>query len=140
MNNQPYNSIPRAEFHNAVTKYSFRKFYKAWTGTRTNTIDVYEIAREGNYELHLSSILDPTSWNVTKIHFTLRKGPGKGIDAFAWFEIEGFNKNAKLLERNNRGMVQLFKDLTIPQKVKAEVENIDNYAREIFAEAISYIK
>ena len=78
-----YNSIPRDVFHNAVTKYSFRNFYKSWWGTRANTIDVYEIIREGDFELHLSSILDRFSWNINKFHFTLRKGVGKGTDAFA---------------------------------------------------------
>ena len=137
---QTYNSIPRDDFHNAVVKYYTYKFLNWKKGNRQHNIQVYEIVQAGHYDLHLSAMYDPTGRNVTKFHFTLRKGPGKGVDAFAWFELVGFNKAAKLKPRKNEGCVSLFTDPALPEEVKAQVDKIDIYAREIFQSAITYIK
>ncbi len=138
---QIYNSIPKSEFHNAVVKYySYYNAFNWEKGSSTPTIEVFEIVRSGLYELHLSAILDPTGANVTKFHFTLRKGPGKGYDAFAWFAIIGHNKGAVLGPRVNQGMTALFNDASIPQEVAKEVGKINLHASEIFRLARTYIK
>lgn len=135
-----YNSIPRDDFHNAAVKWSFRRFHKAWTGNRTSTIQVYEIIKKDGFDLHLSALYDQSGMNVTQIHFTIRKGEGKGNDAYAWFDVVGFNKAAKLGFRRNAKKIELFNDPIMPLEVKEHVNKIDFYAAEIFAEAVSYIK
>lgn len=136
-----YNSIPRDDFHNAVVKYYEYYNQLPWKkGTRQLNIQVYEIIKVDNYDLHLSAMYDVTGRNVVKFHFTLRKGPGKGTDAFAWFAIVGFNKSARLGLRENEGDIRLFTDPALPPKVRIEVDKIDFYAREIFRLAVSYIK
>ena len=122
---ETYNSIPRDDFHNAVVKYYTNNFLPWNKGRSQNTIQVYEIANAGDYDLHLSAMYDPTGRNVTKFHFTLRRGPGKGVDAFAWFEILGFNKGATLRPRKNEGQISLFSDLNLPKQVRTEVDKIE---------------
>lgn len=133
-----YDSIPRDDFHNAVKKHSISCNWV--TKERRNTIQVYEIAEVDNWDLHLSVMYDPTGRNVKKLHFTLRRGPGKGTDAFAWYHVIGFNRSARLGAREDRGDVSLFSNENMPTQIKQEVENIDFYIKEIFALAISYIK
>lgn len=140
MANREYDSIPRNDFHNAVVKYSAYKFLKWEKGNRQSTIQVYEIVKQDDWDLHLSAMYDPTGGNVTKFHFTLRKGPGKGKDAFAWYKIIGFNKSARLGLRENQGDILLFSDPNMPPQVRGEVNKIDLYATEIFRLALSYIK
>lgn len=109
-------------------------------GNRQFNIQVYEIVQQDDWDLHLSVMYDPTGRNVTKFHFTLRQGPGKGKDAFAWYKIIGFNKSARLGPRENEGDIDLFSDSTLPPQIKGEVDKIDLYARGIFDLALSYIK
>ena len=134
-----YNSVPRDDFHNAVIKYSIYQSLGWKKGNRQNTIQVYELAKEANWDIHLSVMYDPTGRNVTKIHFTLRQGPGKGKDAFAWYEVKGFNETARLSSREDAGDVSLFSDPNMPISIKEEVAKIDKYIADIFHLAISYI-
>ena len=49
-----YNSIPRDDFHNAVIKYSVYQGLGWIRGIAGNTIQVYEIAKQDNWDIHLS--------------------------------------------------------------------------------------
>jgi len=130
-------SIPKSNFHNAALAY-FRGMGILMKPEPRQTIQVYEIARDGDFELHLSAIYQHSVVDMNKFHFTIRKGPGKGTDAFAWYEITGYNKAATLSERMDRGDTTLFNLGSLPPGVRHHVKNIDLYAHEIFKLAVGY--
>ena len=131
-----HDSVPLDKFTSAVQVVSDY----SWTaGTGERTIKVWNIAHEGNWDFHLSAILDPTGRHVTKFHFTLRQGPGKGTDAFAWFKISGQDRNATLGAREDAGQVGLFA-AQLPDSVSAHVAKIDTYAQSLFTKTKSFIK
>jgi len=131
-----HDSVPLDKFTSAVQVVSDY----SWTaGTGERTIKVWNIAHEGNWDFHLSAILDPTGRHVTKFHFTLRRGPGKGTDAFAWFKISGQDRSATLGAREDAGQVNLF-TAALPASVSAHVGNINTYAQSLFTKTKSFIK
>lgn len=126
------NSVPKKYFISAIENY-----HPNWKrGTDERTITVYEILKmnsiEGyDIEVHLSLTYDPTGWNVTGFHFTIRKT--KGDDANIWYQIIGQNEQAVFALDQTRPNPSGNLDLNsadIPLAIKHEKEQFDTYAQE----------
>ena len=103
-----HKSVKCDKFEAAVQEYCSYQWKKQKPG---GPITVWEILNEGagddKWDFHLSNMMDPTSQNVTKFHFTLRYGSDKSNSYFAWFKIEGHNAAAYLDSRENKGNLNL---------------------------------
>jgi hypothetical protein len=133
-----YNTIPRELFHNALINYFNQLGMYNLKISGTNTMTVYEIARQNDFELHITAQYEYSSDYLSKFHFTLRRGEKKGIDAFIWYKISGSNKHARLQPFEVVDQSNLLSSPAVPETIRYHLTLADEYAKAIFAKAVSY--
>jgi hypothetical protein len=136
-----YNSIGKDHFISAV-----QSTHSGWKrATTERTIIVWEIVKGEMWDFHLSAVLDDTGENVKAFHFTLRNvvGQQKGDEAYAWFNISGYNDKAILGQREDQGTTSYISDQYIRDHLPQELsicKQINQFAKEIFETAVKFCK
>jgi hypothetical protein len=118
-----------------------------WTlGSDERTMSVWQIAENDDWDFHFTAMYDPTGYNMTKCHFTIRRKTGqKGDDAFAWFDVEGHNKTATCGTRENAGKVMYWQADSeefnlVSEEIRGDFANIDDWANTIVTTSASFCK
>jgi len=136
-----HNSVPKDKLLSAIHTLAV-----GTKGTDERTMTVWQIAEDENWDYHFTAMYDPTGNNMTKFHFTIRhKVDHKGDDAFAWFEVQGHNKEATLRPRDDAGKVAYWnpgsaENQSVPEEIRNLFPDIDNFATTLMETIVAYIK
>jgi hypothetical protein len=135
-----HNSVPKDKLLSAISPSGWPK------GSDERTMTVWQIAEDDNWDFHFTAMYDDTGYNMTKFHFTIRRKVGhKGDDAFAWFHVQGHNKEATLGPREDAGTVAYWnpesaENESVPKKIRDLFPKIDKFATGLLRKIVEYIK